>query len=133
MTEHQPQFPQPLELPIDERESPLGLRAQLVRFVITGGLSAIVDFGLLVILMHGFFGFDGLGHTPAKALSVIASNSRLNRPTWRAKVTAYSTTTPKKRRLDGSARKVQRRLIKYAVVVPAMKDKALAGVCPRPS
>ena len=71
MTEHQPQFPQPLELPIDERESPLGLRAQLVRFVITGGLSAIVDFGLLVILMHGFFGFDGLGHTPAKALSFI--------------------------------------------------------------
>ena len=62
MTEHQPQFPQPLELPIDERESPLGLRAQLVRFVITGGLSAIVDFGLLVILMHGFLGFDGLGH-----------------------------------------------------------------------
>ncbi len=75
MTEHQPQFPQPLELPIDERESPLGLRAQLVRFVITGGLSAIVDFGLLVILMHGFFGFDGLGHTPAKALSFIAGTT----------------------------------------------------------
>ena len=75
MTEHQPQFPQPLELPIDERESPLGLRAQLVRFVITGGLSAIVDFGLLVILMHGFFGFDALGHTPAKALSFIAGTT----------------------------------------------------------
>ena len=61
MTEHRPQFPQPLELPIDERESPLGLRAQLVRFVITGGLSAIVDFGLLVILMHGFFGSTASG------------------------------------------------------------------------
>ena len=75
MTEHQPQFPQPLELPIDERESPLSLRAQLVRFVITGGLSAIVDFGLLVILMHGWFGHDGLGHTPAKALSFIAGTT----------------------------------------------------------
>jgi hypothetical protein len=30
----------------------------LVRFVLTGGLSAIVDFGLLVILMQ-----FGLGHT----------------------------------------------------------------------
>ena len=46
------QFPQPIELPLDERESALPLRAQLIRFVITGGLSAVVDFGLLVILMQ---------------------------------------------------------------------------------
>ncbi len=75
MTEHQPQLPQPVELPIDERESPLGLRAQLTRFVITGGLSAVVDFGLLVILMHGFFGFAGLGHTVAKACSFVAGTT----------------------------------------------------------
>ena len=65
-----PQLPQPVELPIDERESALGLRDQLVRFVLTGGLSAIVDFGLLVILM-----WFGLGHRPAKALSFLAGTT----------------------------------------------------------
>ena len=67
---HAPQLPQPVELPIDERESALGLRDQLVRFVLTGGLSAIVDFGLLVILM-----WFGLGHRPAKALSFLAGTT----------------------------------------------------------
>lgn len=42
----------------------LSLRTQLVRFVLTGGLSAIVDYGLLVLGMT-----FGLAHTPAKALS----------------------------------------------------------------
>lgn len=37
------------------------LRTQLVRFVITGGLSAVVDYGLLVALMA-----VGLGYAPAK-------------------------------------------------------------------
>ena len=46
MTEHPHQFPQPVELPVDERESVLPLSAQLTRFIITGGFSAIVDFGL---------------------------------------------------------------------------------------
>ena len=67
---HAPQLPQPVELPVDERESALGLREQLVRFVLTGGLSAIVDFGLLVIFM-----FLGLGHRPAKALSFLAGTT----------------------------------------------------------
>lgn len=70
MTEHVPQLPQPVELPVDERESPLSLRDQLIRFVLTGGLSAVVDFGLLVILMH-----FGMGHTPAKALSFVAGTT----------------------------------------------------------
>ncbi len=48
----------------------LGLRTQLVRFVLTGGLSAIVDYGLLVVLMA--FGLD---HTPAKILSFIAGTT----------------------------------------------------------
>ena len=42
------------------------LRQQLLRFVVTGGFSAIVDFGLLVGLMA-----LGLAHTPAKAVSFI--------------------------------------------------------------
>ena len=70
MTEHPHQFPQPVELPVDERESVLPLPAQLTRFVITGGFSAIVDFGLLVILMA-----LGLGHTPAKAISFVAGTT----------------------------------------------------------
>jgi putative flippase GtrA len=70
MTEHPHQFPQPIELPVDERESALPLSAQLTRFIITGGFSAIVDFGLLVILMA-----LGLGHTSAKALSFIAGTT----------------------------------------------------------
>ena len=63
-------LPQPVELPVTERQSPLPLRAQLTRFVLTGGLSAVVDFGILVILMH-----FGLGHTPAKALSFVAGTT----------------------------------------------------------
>ena len=63
-------LPQPVELPLTERASPLGLRAQLVRFVLTGGLSAVVDFGLLVALMA-----LGLGHTAAKALSFVAGTT----------------------------------------------------------
>jgi putative flippase GtrA len=71
-TLHPPQLPQPVELPVDERASQLPLMAQLIRFVITGGLSAIVDFGLLVVLMHSP---PGLSHTPAKALSFIAGTT----------------------------------------------------------
>lgn len=70
VSEHPAQLPQPVELPLDERESPLPLSAQLVRFVLTGGLSAVVDFGLLVLGMH-----LGLGHTPAKALSFVAGTT----------------------------------------------------------
>jgi putative flippase GtrA len=66
----QRQLPQPAELPLDERASPLGLHEQLIRFVITGGLSAVVDLGLLVILMQ-----LGLGHTPAKAISFVAGTT----------------------------------------------------------
>jgi putative flippase GtrA len=70
MTDHPAQLPQPVELPVDDRESALSLREQLVRFVITGGLSAVVDFGLLVILMA-----LGLGHTSAKAVSFVAGTT----------------------------------------------------------
>lgn len=49
----------------------LALRTQLTRFVISGGLSAVVDFGLLVVLMN----LAGLDHTPAKALSFIAGTT----------------------------------------------------------
>ncbi len=47
------------------------LSTQLVRFVITGGISAVVDFGLLNLLMLGF----GLPHTAAKAISFVAGTT----------------------------------------------------------
>ncbi|GAB3914621.1 hypothetical protein GCM10011575_41290 [Microlunatus endophyticus] len=42
----------------------------MVRFVLTGALSAVVDFGILVLLMH-----LGLGHTPAKAISFVCGTA----------------------------------------------------------
>lgn len=43
------------------------LRQQLAAFIAVGGVAAVVDFGLLTLLM-----WAGLGHTPAKALSWVA-------------------------------------------------------------
>jgi putative flippase GtrA len=63
-------LPTPVQLPLDEGSGPLDLRTQLVRFVLTGGLSAVVDFGLLVLLMAA-----GLSHTHAKALSFVAGTT----------------------------------------------------------
>lgn len=55
--------------PDDDRHHRLS--TQLVRFIITGGLSAVVDFGLLNLLMLGF----GWEHTWAKAVSFIAGTT----------------------------------------------------------
>lgn len=65
-----PQLPQPIELPIGERDSSLSLRIQLTRFVLTGVLSAIVDFGVLSLLIA-----LGLDYTPAKAMSFVCGTT----------------------------------------------------------
>ena len=49
----------------------LGLHTQLLRFVLTGGLSAVVDFGLLVVLMN----VVGLDPNTAKAISFVAGTT----------------------------------------------------------
>ncbi|MEH3137329.1 MAG: GtrA family protein [Mycolicibacterium neoaurum] len=49
---------------------PLSLRVQATRFVITGGLSAIVDFGLYVLMLQ-----LGLHVNVAKTLSFIAGTT----------------------------------------------------------
>ena len=48
----------------------LGLGTQLARFVAVGVVSAIVDFGILWLLMRA-----GLTHTPAKAISFVAGTT----------------------------------------------------------
>lgn len=48
----------------------LSLKTQIVRFIITGGLSGVVDFGLTVLLMH-----FGLSHTPAKAIGFVCGTT----------------------------------------------------------
>lgn len=42
----------------------------MVRFILTGTLSALVDFGILVLLMH-----FGMHHTPAKAISFVCGTA----------------------------------------------------------
>lgn len=49
----------------------VGLRTQIVRFVLTGGFSAVVDQGLN-LLLHFVF---GVGTTPAKAISFIVGTT----------------------------------------------------------
>lgn len=56
--------------PAPSSTAPLSLRSQLSRFVVVGGLSAVVDFGILTLLMAA-----GLGHTAAKALSFVAGTT----------------------------------------------------------
>lgn len=48
--------------------APLSLKTQLLRFVLTGGFSAVVDFGLLRLLSEVF----GIQVDAAKALSFVA-------------------------------------------------------------
>ena len=52
---------------VGEKSRGMPLRTQLVRFVVSGGLAAIVDFGILYLLMA-----TGLNYVPAKACSWVA-------------------------------------------------------------
>lgn len=59
-----------MAVPDAEPGERIALGTQLFRFVVTGVLSAVVDFGLLVALMSA-----SLDHTPAKALSFVAGTA----------------------------------------------------------
>ena len=78
----------------------LGLHTQLVRFVITGVLSAAVDFGLLVVLMN----LAGLDHNTAKAISFVAGTT-----------TAYLINRRWTFQSDGSKRKFAAVVILYGL------------------
>lgn len=61
-----------MEIPVTENIGAvdMGLKTQIVRFVLTGGLSAVVDFTL-----YGLLFAAGLGKVPAKALGFIAGTT----------------------------------------------------------
>lgn len=63
---HHPHLPLPAELPLVDEPggTDVGLRTQIVRFILTGALSAVVDFSITVLLQHGL----GLPPAPAKAV-----------------------------------------------------------------
>nr|WP_274386819.1 GtrA family protein [Rhodococcus aetherivorans] len=62
----------PVEIPLTDStaDEALDLKTQIVRFVLTGGLSAIVDFGLYVLLLA-----VGLHVNVAKSLSFVAGTT----------------------------------------------------------
>ncbi|WP_436410503.1 GtrA family protein [Rhodococcus ruber] len=62
----------PVEIPVTDSiaDDALDLKTQIVRFVLTGGLSAIVDFGLYVLLLA-----LGLHVNIAKSLSFVAGTT----------------------------------------------------------
>ncbi|HSK34258.1 MAG TPA: GtrA family protein [Propionicimonas sp.] len=83
-----------------ESDARLGLHTQLIRFVITGGLSAVVDLGLLVVLMN----LAGLDHNTAKAISFVAGTT-----------TAYLINRRWTFQSDGSKRKFAAVVLLYAL------------------
>ncbi|MGW0178249.1 GtrA family protein [Nocardia sp. NPDC003345] len=69
-----PAFPVPTgpesEAP-GEQSAPIGLKTQLLRFVATGALSAVVDFGLYLLLLEVL----DMPVNPAKAIGFIAGTT----------------------------------------------------------
>lgn len=70
---NQPDRPLPVEIPLDDTPggTAVDLKTQLFRFILTGGLSAVVDFGLYLLLFKVF----GLPLNPAKAIGFIAGTT----------------------------------------------------------
>ncbi|WP_307828471.1 GtrA family protein [Antrihabitans sp. YC2-6] len=68
----QPHLPLPVELPLVDEPggTDVDLKTQIVRFVLTGGLSAVVDFGLYVLMLA-----IGVQVNIAKSLSFIAGTT----------------------------------------------------------
>ncbi|WP_084523716.1 GtrA family protein [Nocardia inohanensis] len=69
----EPHLPLPPELPLVDEPggTDVDLKTQIIRFTLTGGFSAIIDFGLYVLLMS----VVGLPREVAKAISFIAGTT----------------------------------------------------------
>lgn len=68
----QPHLPLPVELPLVDEPggTDVPLKTQAIRFILVGGLSAIVDFGLYLLLL-----WAGLHVNIAKSISFIAGTT----------------------------------------------------------
>lgn len=67
---HDPHIPAPVELPFEgaeEMADDVDLKTAIIRFIITGAGSAVLDFGLTMLLQYGF----GWDPAYAKALGFI--------------------------------------------------------------
>ena len=71
MTE--PHLPLPVELPLVDEPggTDVDLKTQIIRFTLTGGLSAVVDFGLYSVLFLG----GGVQREIAKSISFVAGTT----------------------------------------------------------
>lgn len=69
----EPHLPLPAELPLVDEPggTDVDLKTQIIRFTVTGGLSAIVDFGLYLLL----YKLAGLPLDAAKALGFVAGTT----------------------------------------------------------
>ncbi|MFI9511439.1 GtrA family protein [Nocardia sp. NPDC052566] len=69
----EPHLPLPVELPLVDEPggTDVDLKTQIIRFTVTGGLSAIVDFGIYVFLLN----VVGLPVYVAKSISFIAGTT----------------------------------------------------------
>ncbi|GAA5047332.1 GtrA family protein [Nocardia callitridis] len=69
----EPHLPLPAELPLTDEPggSDVDLKTQIIRFALTGGLSAVVDFGLYLLLLN----VVGLPVNGAKAISFVAGTT----------------------------------------------------------
>ncbi|MBF6214288.1 GtrA family protein [Nocardia puris] len=69
----EPHLPLPAELPLVDEPggTDVDLKTQIVRFTVTGGLSALVDFGLYVLLLN----VVGLPVALAKSLGFLAGTT----------------------------------------------------------
>ncbi|MDG3010423.1 GtrA family protein [Rhodococcus sp. D2-41] len=67
--EHPREYPLPVEIPVTDNigGAEVGLKTQLIRFVITGGLSGILDFSVTLLLQNGL----GLPRAAAKSVGFI--------------------------------------------------------------
>ena len=66
------EYPLPVEIPVTENVggTPVDLKTQVLRFLVTGGLSAIVDFGLYFLLLS-----NGMDVRLAKSIGFIAGTT----------------------------------------------------------
>lgn len=66
------EYPLPVEIPVTENVggAPVELKTQIIRFIATGGLSAVVDFGLYVLLLS-----SGMDVRLAKSIGFVAGTT----------------------------------------------------------